>query len=524
MRWIFRPSVLVLVSVALALGAAVLVLIPMWEDNRVIKPIPLGVSDDEREIVWLYAATSATPWERFVAGAGQAVKRLNGDGAGSTIEIDDSGAFPRETATTPQFTVKLNGRGRLLFRWYKLTSNSTTSQWVDALMHRRPPPLAIIGGSSSDLAIDLAKTLREQTDKYPEIAPPIILLTAATADRTLSNDGLEAKFINDIHTGRTFRFCFTNRQMAEAITDFIWGRDELRPDPGPIYVSMWKDDAYSLDLTDRFFEALKNHLPSEPGALENLPIPEYVDYSVGGFDQPNRWEEPVVRQLMDTKLSGQNANQKRPLLVLPGASSQPMRRFLRGLMRTAPDEARKFVVATGDGLSFNTVYRDRDVLWPIQDLPFNLVLFCHRNPVEPGAGFRPEEEVNSGNPNRGSPATGTEDLLLNRDIVEALAFGANEEGGLPANGDALAHRFQEARWKEGRIELGGNYPLLFDEKGNRSSGTGEHVVWIRPSITASRVEPRARIEVFTPNTIEGKGWQLVGNPLEVGYELSKSGK
>ncbi|MFL5243067.1 MAG: hypothetical protein ACJ8FY_13245 [Gemmataceae bacterium] len=524
MRWIFRPSVLILVSLALVLGAAVLVLLPMWEDNRAIKPIPLGVSDDEREIVWLYAATSATPWERFVAGAGQAVKRLNEDSAGGRIEIDDSGAFPRETATTPQFAIKLDGRGRLLFRWYKLTSNSKTSQWVEALLHRRPPPLAIIGGSSSDLAIDLAKSLREQTDKFPEIAPPIILLTAATADRTLTNEGLDAQYINQIHAGRTFRFCFTNRQMADAITGFIWERDELRPDPGPIYVSMWKDDAYSLDLTDRFFEALKNHAPSDPGSFENLPIPEFVDYSVGGFDQPNRWEEPVVRQLMDTKLSGPNADQMRPLLFLPGASSQPMRRFLRGLMRTAPDEARKFVVATGDALSFNTVYRDREVLWPIQDLPFNLVHFCHRNPVESEAGFRAEEEVAGGNPNRGSPATGTEDLLLNRDIVEALALIAKDAADLPANGDALAQRFQQARWDQGRIALHGDYPLLFDEKGNRSSGTGEHVVWIRPSINASRVDPKARIEVFTPDKKEGKGWQLVGNPLEVGYELSKSGK
>src|SRR5258708_4047692 len=247
-----RQAVLITLLLALVFGAAAVVLVPIWEESQVLKPVPLAVGDDECEIVWLYAATSATPWERFVTAARQAVKRLNEDSGMPNVDFDDASAFPRETATTSQFTIRLNGGKRLVFRWYKLTSNSPTSQWVEALMQRRPAPLAIIGGSSSDLAIDLAKSLHEQTDKHPDISPPIMLLTAATAERTLSSNAMETQTINDIHAGRTFRFCFTNRQMAEAVTDFIWGRPELRPDPGPVYVTMWRDDAYSLDLTDRF--------------------------------------------------------------------------------------------------------------------------------------------------------------------------------------------------------------------------------------------------------------------------------
>jgi hypothetical protein len=513
-----RQAVLVTLLLALVFGAAAVVLVPIWEERHVLRPVPLAVGDDECEIVWLYAATSATPWERFVTAARQAVKRLNDDPEFSKVDFDDASAFPRETATTPQFTVRLNGGKRLLFRWYKLTSNSPTAQWVEALLQRRPAPLAIIGGSSSDLAIDLAKSLREQTDKHPEIAPPIMLLTAATAERTFSSSNMDAQLINEIHAGRTFRFCFTNRQMAKAITDFIWVRPELSPDPGPVYVTMWKDDAYSLDLTDRFFEVIKDR-PSEAGAIENLPIPEYVDYSVGPFDQPNRWEEPVVRQLMDTKLSDQNKNQKRPLLILPGASNQPMRRFLRGLMRTAPDVARQFVVATGDGLSFNAVYRDRNVLWPIQDLPFNLVLFCHRNPVDPSAGFQPEDSPANVNPNSGSPTTGTEDLLLNHDIIEALTQAAQHGGRLPADGDDLARRLKKARWQRDHIVFDGDHPLLFDEKGNRTDGTGEHIVWIQPQFEGSRVQAKSKITVFTPGT----PWQAVGPPLLVDYDPSKTG-
>jgi hypothetical protein len=515
----FRPAIVILISLALVVGAAVLVLVPMWEESRIAKPIPLGVGANEHEIVWLYAATSATPWERFVTGANQAVKRLKADPDGVQVEIDDSGAFPRETATTSQFTLTFDGGKRLVFRWYKLTSNSTTGQWVEALMQRQPPPLAIIGGSSSDLAIDLAKSLHEQTDVHANVAPPIILLTAATADRTLSSSNMDAQYLNEIHPGRTFRFCFTNRQMAKAITEFIWWRPELQPDPGPVYVTMWRDDAYSLDLTDRFFEVLKDKQPPEVGA-ENLPIPEYVDYSVGSFDQPNQWEEPVVRQLMETRLSQQNAKQKHPLLILPGASAQPMRRFLRGIMRTAPEEARQFVVATGDGLAFNAVYRDRNVLWPIQDLPFNLVLFCHRNPIDADAGFQPEENPSLANPNRGSPTTGTEDLLLNHDIIEALAQSVRHTNTFPASGDELAHNLKKVRWKIDRIVLNGDYPLLFDVNGNRAGGTGEHIVWIQPQLEGSRVQARSRIAVFTP----GDPWQAVGKPLLVDYDLGKTGQ
>src|SRR5439155_12936418 len=160
--------------------------------------------------------------------------------------------------------------------------------------------------------------------------------------------------LNGLHAGRTFRFCFTNQQRAGAVTQFVQGRDELRPDAGPSYVAMWEDDAYSKDLTGRFLDALER--PAGGGAQPPLPVSVIIDYSVGGFDQPNRWEAREVKRLMEAKLA-QAPHQRRPLLVLAAPGSQPARRFLHGLARTAPAEARRFVVVTGDALSFNTVYR-----------------------------------------------------------------------------------------------------------------------------------------------------------------------
>src|SRR5262249_28814009 len=106
-----------------------------------------------------------------------------------------------------------------------------------------------------------------------------------------------------------------------------------------------------------------------------------IPFSVGAIDAPNPWEAGATDLLVDA-LDAHPA-QRRPLLILP-AVWQPARRFLRGLMRLAPLEASRFVVATGDGIDFNTVYRDRHLNWPIQDLPFALVFFSHRNPVDPG--------------------------------------------------------------------------------------------------------------------------------------------
>ena len=96
------------------------------------------------------------------------------------------------------------------------------------------------------------------------------------------------------------------------------------------------------------------------------------------------------------------------------------RRFLRGLSRAAPTQSRRFVVVTGDSLSFNTIFRDRNIAWPIQDLPYDLVFFCHRNPVDRAtrSARLDHEHIEVGS------ATGTEDLLLYTDMAEAILRAA----------------------------------------------------------------------------------------------------
>ena len=166
MKWLTRPSVLAAASAALAIGAAVLILARRRRSrSRRRKPS----ADGDREIVWLYPATNSAAWERFVASVRRAATRLHERPHRRPAQIG-AAAFPKETTAVPEVALALPGVGRrLVFRWYKLTSDWKTRDWVEALMKRRPPPLAIVGGSSSDAARELARQLKDHMGDVAEV-------------------------------------------------------------------------------------------------------------------------------------------------------------------------------------------------------------------------------------------------------------------------------------------------------------------------------------------------------------------
>jgi hypothetical protein len=300
-----------------------------------------------------------------------------------------------------------------------------------------------------------------------------------------------------IYNGRTFRFCFTNSQMADAVADFIWKDATLRPDAAPIYEVGWDDDPYSVDLFERFHEilgpdrygaSLPRHTAPRPGVAANAANcfwTSRVPFSVGTFNEANRWETSVAERLIDMY---PRASQKQPLLVLP-ANSQPAQRFLRALARAAPTEATRFVVATGDAIDFNTIYRDRAIRWPIQDLPFRLVFFCHQNPVDPVA-FAPETDQDTASvpsPTQRS-STGTQDLMLYEEIVGTILEAAFRGPSLASTADELVESISESQL------VGGG--RRFDQSGNRIGGNGEYVVCLLPWVRNEHVLPEARLQVW----------------------------
>src|SRR5262249_38717084 len=157
---------------------------------------------------------------------------------------------------------------------------------------------AMVGGWSSDRAKELADAMAPIV--WPD-QKPVLLLTQATAE-TVEPENYESgtpppKLIKLYD--RSFRFCFTNKQMAKAVTDFALTDPPLRPGPAvlpglravpaaaggpwtmlpflaeleadtpgvpaysnapanepgiPAFAVAWNDDPYSLDLAEQFRE------------------------------------------------------------------------------------------------------------------------------------------------------------------------------------------------------------------------------------------------------------------------------
>ena len=80
------------------------------------------------------------------------------------LRVDDRRAFLDQTTAVPEVVLGVDGTaGKLRIRWYKLTSETDSGYWVRRLAQRDPPPLAFIGGGTSDRAVELARALADQT-------------------------------------------------------------------------------------------------------------------------------------------------------------------------------------------------------------------------------------------------------------------------------------------------------------------------------------------------------------------------
>jgi hypothetical protein len=474
-------------------------------------PVPAG----DQEVAWIHAATSGPSWERFVAG----VHRARRDWP--ELQVDDSRAFLDQTTAIPEVVLSVAGSsGRLHIRWYKLTSETPSARWVRALARRNPPPLAFIGGGSSDRAVDLALALAEQ--KAWAGAAPLLLITTATANTVVLDPDRSAPAeagptrLMDIYPARSFRFCFTNEQMAQAVVDFVWSQPDLRPYGNPLpaiaaavapepWAALallaahaetcppsaaaleWDDDPYSLDLSNQF--KLAFHQAHLPPVLVRLK--RSIPFSVGGFDRPNVWEAEAAERLVREQWSPW----ERQLLVLPAAPAAA-RRVLHALTGAAPLAGRNLVAICGDSVNINTVYRDGDIAWNVRAVPVPFVFFTHQNPVAWDDGPSNTRTVANASGSELLPPNGTDDVLLHAELVRRMAEAAFAPSGLLSNADALADRLRDRQ------------PAYFDPSGDRRGGRGEFVVCLRPQILdadgpAAQVSAAATLDVWTRSGVSG---------------------
>jgi hypothetical protein len=544
-RWTLGSALALTLATALYLTAQGL---GLWEGatGAQVK----GLVGEEQEIAWIEPATNSDDWAQFVSGLARLEAdwpKIRGPLGQFNLELgaESSLAFPQLTADVAEVALSFAEAParKLWVRWYKISGDNPSEAWVEKLRARSRPPLAIVGGGTSDRAFVLARALvKAQADRWHG-KPPLFLITTATAetDRPPPGDAADpqpGQRLMDIYPERTFRFCFNNGAMVRAVLGFLHENPQawVEPAAGPsalasagavavgdpmgvlgflqaaghlgpkLFSVSWEDDSYSRDLEVLFRSQCKLWHPfAQPEDLGALP------YSVGDAYEPNAAEVTSV----DLFLSF-HAPPPRSILVLP-AAVQRMRRYLGFLCRVSPQAARNLVVVNGDAITFHNVYRDRDYAWNVLDMPVPVVFFAHRNPVDTNAastwGFdwqRDEEKKRSN--------TGTHDLLLYRDIIEAMLYAAFEDGRLLGDADRVRDRLRHTCWRAigaglagakgpgaatgGHVQnslTNGDGSLagheLFDNVGDRRPGTGEHVVWLRPNFAGDR------LALLTPCTI-----------------------
>ncbi|MSQ96737.1 MAG: hypothetical protein EXR98_19585 [Gemmataceae bacterium] len=521
-----------------------------------------SLEDEDQEIAFIEPATSTDDWSRLVTAVKlvqQDWPRINPSLPRLKISLDD--AFPSLTAAVPEIVLSLStsGHQRLRLRWYKISGEHDAASWIRKLNARAHPPLAIVGGATSDRALRVARAL-QATYPDPDQPAPMFLITTATAEKTAEETPLIEEYPK-----RSFRFSFTNQRMVEAILKFVqqtpnlWVHKtadpqtlagavasmigaadplhelavfgsflDLRPPSYTMHAVYWEDERYSKDLTDLFRKEFEKRYPA--GRFNDQGG---IAYGVGDFSSPAPLEQSAVGTFLAEPIAPHS------FLVLPTQTVR-MRRFLINL-RQSPLDARNLVVLNGDAISFHSVFRDRDVVWNIVDLPYSLVFFAHRNPIERAAGFtdskKGRQDAADVFPQR--TTTGTHDILLYRDVLEAILYAAYDQGRLLGDSLEVRKRLQATAWYQPPIEtakedfarvcnprvhtLDPKVRTFFSKKGDRKRDTGEHIVWVKPSFTEDRVDRTSTISVWSmiPNT-KGDVWQVVKpSPFPVDYNLSR---
>lgn len=495
----------------------------VWGDLN--EPQVKTLDDGDQEIALIEPATSTDDWGRLVT----AVKLLELDWAKVNpslppLRVNLDGAFPSLTADVSEIALSLSDAAhpRLRIRWYKITGEHDAASWIRKLQARKRAPLAMIGGATSDRAVRLAQALQAAYPN-PEHPSPVFLITTATSEKTADEKPLIAEYKD-----RSFRFSFTNKKMVEAILKFVQQTPDLwvtkTPDDGNVkmHAVVWDDERYSHDLAELFDSEFPTYYPA--GRF----IPEgTIRQAVGDFFRPAPQEQDMVGTLLAEQITPHS------FLVLPTQTVR-MRRFLINLWQRSPKDARNLVILNGDAISFNSVYRDRDVVWNILDLPYSMVFFSHRNPIDAAAGFTNDEREAVPGAFPQKTTTGTHDVLLNRDILEAVLYAAYDAQAALTN-DPLKFReaLRDTCWRRpnGDTPRVGNTRLhkedakpmpFFTDKGNRRRDTGEHIVWVKPKFTEDRVDLTSQISVWSmiPDT-KGIQWRLVEPPFAAKYNQNR---
>ncbi|MFM7113608.1 MAG: hypothetical protein ACKO26_20930, partial [Planctomycetota bacterium] len=263
------------------------------------------------------------------------------------------------------------------------------------------------------------------------------------------------------------------------------------PLPAP-WIMRWVDDPYATDLEEAIDSAWRS-LPEKDKIQKGFSQIISIKSSVGGLQRPNSDEISAASNFASRAIV--NSNTEGNWLALCGQLF-PSRRLLKTLAQFTDSRLKGYTIISGDTLGFNTVYRDWEELWPVKDLPFSVVFFCHQNPVSSEYGFNPNPPAEKKN-----LASGTDDLLLNRDLIQALTEAWRNIGEAD-NSATLASVIRNIKYSHDGprfAPLEAEFSFLFDYDGNRNSGSGEHIVTLSPNRLPRDMKKEGTVEVWSAN-------------------------
>ena len=445
-----------------------------------------GKSQGDEVILWLAPPTSVVSWQRFVQAMNDEARFV----FGKEVDLDLSQVAPVDSGLIPEVVLRNGGR---VIRWRWAMQNVPLKDLLEREIKPSGNVIGVIGGSTTESALQLARALEIRGRELSDREKPILVFHTATADHIhlrpshgalddSSQDNVPSRQkLVDIYAGRTFRFGFDNSRMADLVTKYVL--DLYQPSkPRQPFMVEWEDDPYGLDVLEAFHAAFQRQV--NPGANLN---PVRIRSGVAALELPNRHEIKASQEM--AKELEESGKLGRPWIVL-GGQSDPCRRFLAGLSRNLPTKKHKELplIALGDTLGFNRVFLDQRHLWPADDLPFELVFFCHQDPASVFDGFQPNPP-----PDQKWLANSTDDLLLWRNIAGGLIVAWNQGGG--SLGDAGQFRENLSRLTVKDLKVpneringagitfavnGEGGRRFFDDAGNRRPGTGEHLVHLEP--------------------------------------------
>ncbi len=221
---------------------------------------------------------------------------------------------------------------RIQFDHHDVRGVTDTRAAVRGLSEQKPPPVAVVGSTTTVLTVALAEPLRDERDVGPVLLIP--WATAVMVQRSGAESGRaqhDLVPLIELDPGRTFRFCPNNRRLADSVVDCLVARDDGRL-PTRVFLIIDPFDPYSDDLADCFRRAIRARKPDVEivERADAVDLPSFA-HPLDHNPEPSAAEVALADSIV---ASADRADARTTWVVLP-LQDQPARRMIAAIRRRA---------------------------------------------------------------------------------------------------------------------------------------------------------------------------------------------